>query len=82
MIPKSVHSSVLGYNPVSSLILTIKINAKSGKLNIVQIYAPTATSAEDDLNDFYNKLESTIQEIPNKEITLIQRDLNAKIGSN
>lgn len=80
IIPKSLHSSVLGYNPVSSRILTIKINAKPCKLNIVQIYAPTSTSTEDELNDFYNKLESTIQEIPTKEITLIQGDFNAKIG--
>lgn len=80
IIPKRLQPCVLGYNPISSRIITIKISAKPCNLNIVQCYAPTSRSSEDEITEFYNVLERTIHKLPSKEITIVQGDFNAKIG--
>lgn len=60
--------------------MTIKINCKPLALNIVQVYAPTALSPEEEIDSFYKVLEETIRVIPRREILVVQGDWNAKIG--
>lgn len=71
---------VLGYNPVSDRIITLKLNTKPCLLNIVQIYAPTAQASDEDINEFYGRLEKTLDEIPNRQMTIVLGDWNAKVG--
>lgn len=79
-IPKKLSNAVLGYNPVSDRIMTIKIDAAPMALNIVQVYAPTGNANENEVEDFYNKLETTMSSIPNREMLILLGDFNAKIG--
>ncbi|VDP10603.1 unnamed protein product [Schistosoma margrebowiei] len=49
-------------------------------MNIIQCYAPT-----DDINDnikdqFYERLQSTIEKYPRNNLNILMRDLNAKVG--
>lgn len=80
LIPSELNKYVLGYKPVSDRIISIRINTKPCILNVVQIYAPTLQSPEQDINNFYGTLESVLDKIPNREITMIIGDWNAKIG--
>lgn len=79
IIPKQMQPCVLGYNPINSRIITIKINAEPCNLNIVQVYAPTASSSEEEIFEFFHQLERTISETPSKEIICIQAGFNAKM---
>jgi len=47
---------------------------------VIKIYAPTADSKEDNIENFYEKLDATLNEISKKDIKLITGDWNAKIG--
>lgn len=80
IIPKKLQLSVLDYRPINSRILTLKINAKPCNINLVQVYAPTTNSSEDEITEFYHQPERIVQGIPNKEMTIVQDDFNAKIG--
>jgi len=40
-------------------------------MNLIQIYAPIASSTEEEIQESYNKLEIIIQDIQNNEITII-----------
>ena len=75
-----ISKHVLGYNPVSDRIISIRIQAQPINLSIIQVYAPTSTASDDDLEYFYNQLQDTLDGIPKRDIIMITGDFNAKVG--
>lgn len=76
-----INKAVSGYHPVSDRILTLKINTKPCRMNLVVVYAPTSTSTEDEVEDFHNLIDNILKSMPKRDITLLMGDLNAKVGS-
>ena len=75
------HTSCLkSYNTVSDRIVLAKLNTKPVALNIIQIYAPTSKSSEDEIEKFYIDLQAVKDKIPPREICIIMGDFNAKLG--
>ena len=58
------------------------MNSKYAKLSIIVAYAPTDTSQEEDKDEFYEALQSTLENIPAHDVLLTIGDFNAKIGNN
>ena len=44
---------VMGFNPVNDRIATIRIQCKPINITVVQVYAPTTSSEEEDIEAFY-----------------------------
>ena len=50
-------------------------------MNVIQCYAPT-NAGEDEVKDaFYHRLQSVIDNFPERDVTILMGDFNAKIGS-
>src|SRR5277367_6596398 len=49
-------------------------------MTAIQIYAPTADKSDEDIEEFYDKLDDEISEVPKKDIKIIVGDWNAEIG--
>ena len=79
---KKMVSSVLGYNPISDRIMTLRISAKPMNITFIQVYAPTSDADEAVLDDFYEQLQECYKKVPSKGIPIIMGDLNAKVGTN
>jgi len=47
----------------------------------VQVYAPTADSTDEEIEEFYEGLEKVLDDLPKKDIKIITGDWNAKVGS-
>ena len=60
--------------------MTIRLKAAPFNITVIQVYAPTADHEEDEIDDFYNQLQSTIDKVNKKDILIIQGDWNAKVG--
>ena len=60
---------------VAELVLCI---TKCYKLKIVQVYAPTTSYSEEDINSFYNDTDETRE--TTKHCTIVMVDFNAQIG--
>ena len=58
----------------------LKIQGKPFNIAIVQVYAPTSASTDDEIEEFYNLLESPIDQVKSNEVLLVMGDLNAKVG--
>ena len=50
--------SMMGFHALSDRILIVKIASKPFNLVIVQVYAPTSTSPEDEIEKFYDDLDA------------------------
>ena len=65
---------------ISSRHISIWVSAKPHNMTIIQVYAPTTDHNDEEVGKFYELLESTIMEVPKKDILIIQGDWNAKVG--
>ena len=52
------------------------------KTTVISCYSPHNNSSDDDINDFYNTLRSTVENVPAHNFLLIPGDFNAKLGPN
>ena len=82
MAHKEFVNCVINCEPISSRIIKIRLNALPFKVTIVQVYAPTSEHPDEEVENFYQLLNKTIDKLPRKDITVIQGDWNAKIGTN
>ena len=69
--------SVLECNPISSKIIQIKTAAQPHNLNIIQIYAPTSSSTEEEIESFYDELEEAIENSNKRDYLIVTGDWNA-----
>ncbi|KAL0879221.1 hypothetical protein ABMA27_003004 [Loxostege sticticalis] len=81
VLPTRIKNCVLGYEPISDRIMTIRIKATPVNLNIIQVYAPTSNSSDKVLEDFYRELEKAITKTSKREVLIVLGDFNAKIGN-
>lgn len=80
ILDKHLSSALKGYNPINDRFLTIKLNTTPVATNIIQVYAPTSTCPDEEIDDFYSKLQSVYEALPSREVNIIMGDFNAKIG--
>lgn len=59
ILSKEAGKSSLGYCSVSDRILILRIQGKPHNLSLIQCYAPTSNASEEEMEEFYNKRQST-----------------------
>ena len=73
-------STVMGCRPVSSKLITIRLRAVPFNITIVQVYAPMSNYDDNETEEFYDQLQNVIDQTPKKDILVVQREWNAKVG--
>jgi len=62
IINKDIKNTVLGYNTFNDRIMSVKLQATPVKINIVQVYTPTSTASEEEIDHFYEQLTEVVIE--------------------
>ena len=52
----------------------------SSKINIIQVYAPTADANEETIDRFYDDLEQAKRQCKASEVMIVMGDMNARVG--
>ena len=81
LLSDRARKALIGYNSVSSRVITARFNPAPYKITVIQAYAPTMASSDEDVEAFHNILEDTLVKVHKKDIIIITGDWNAKIGN-
>lgn len=72
--------SVKGFWSISDRVLLVKLEGQPININIIQVYAPTSESTEEEIQKFYNDLNTAMRQCKHHEVNIVMGDLNAKVG--
>ncbi|XP_059045043.1 craniofacial development protein 2-like [Achroia grisella] len=78
LIKKSFKSDIVNFLGISERVALLKLQLNNIPLSLIQVYSPTESSREEEIDKFYNDLK-TAQELADKTL-IIMGDFNAKIG--
>ena len=80
LVHKNIVKTVMGCRPISSRLITIRLQAKPFNITIIQVYAPTSNHDDHEVENFYLQLQDVINQAPKSDILVVQGDWNAKVG--
>ena len=60
--------------------MIMKLKAKPFSINLVQMYAPTSSSSDEEVEEFYNNIDYCLKQFKSQDITIVMGDFNAKVG--
>ena len=79
LVHKDIVKSVIGCRPVSSTLMTVRLRANPFNISIIQVYAPTFSYDDSDVDEVYRELQSIADQTPKQDILVVQGDWNTKI---
>ena len=74
LLNTKVRKTLIGFNPISSRIITARFNAAPFKITVMHAYAPTSASSDEDIEAFCNNLEDAVSKIHRKDIVIATGD--------
>ena len=80
MLEKEVAKAVTRVERHGSRIIEVTIKAEPMDMVIIQVYMPTASHPEEEIDEMYEKLEEILERIKGTEYTVIMGDWNAVVG--
>ena len=80
MLATETAKSLKGYWGISERVILVKLEGKPINVNIIQAYAPTTESTEEEIEKFYEDLNKAKLQCKNHEVIITMGDLNAKVG--
>ena len=82
MLSKEARNALVGWESHGPRIIKASFRTKKQgiTMNVIQCYAPTNDSNDDDKDQFYERLQSIIEKCSRKDLTILMGDLNAKVG--
>ena len=79
-LSSKANGALLSWNPVSSRIALARFKGRPFNLTVVSVYAPTLPSDTSVKDEFYQQLQSVIDEVPRNDVLVIAGDWNARVG--
>ena len=80
LIHSSLANSVSAFNNLSERICLIKLRKQFNDTNIIQVYAPSTTHDDEEVEEFYEKLQELVNTVARRDELFIMGDFNAKVG--
>ena len=78
MINKRVLNAVLGCNLKNDRMISVRSQGKPFNITVIQVYAPTSNTEEDEVERFYEDLQDLLELTPKKRCPFDYRGLECK----
>ena len=79
MVNKRVQNAVLGCSLKNDRMISVHFQGKPFNITVIQVYAPTSSAEEAEVEQFYEDLQDLLDLTPPKDVLFIIRDWNAKV---
>lgn len=76
-----INKYVKSFLPVNALVMLIKSNGQPFDVYLVQIYAPTTESTEEEMEEFYANIRKAQKHMKNSDVNVLMGDWNSKVGA-
>ena len=60
--------------------MTVRLRVSPFNITIIQVYAPTFSYDDSEVDEFCRELQSLVDQTPKQDILVVQGDLNAIVG--
>ena len=82
LVNKHLQGNILNFRAISERLAVITIQiSKRYLMKIIQVYAPTSLSSQEDLDEFYDNLNTELDRPENASHSItIMGDFNAEVG--
>ena len=82
LVHKDIVKRVIGCRQISSRLMTVRLRASPFNITIIQVYAPTSSYADSEVDEFYSELHRLVDQTQKQDILVVhvQGDWNAKVG--
>ena len=60
--------------------MTVRLIATPFNIIIIQVYAPTSSCNDSEVDEFYKEHQSIVDQTPTQDILVVQGDWTAKVG--
>ncbi|XP_030751543.1 craniofacial development protein 2-like [Sitophilus oryzae] len=80
IVSKEVNNCVINFMGISNRVALLKINVKPFNINIIQSYAPTSESSDQEIEIFYEQLRTALKYTKKQEVNIPLGDFNAKVS--
>ena len=80
LVHKDIVKIVIRCRPIASRLMTVHLRASPFIITIIQVYAPTPSYDDSEVDEFYRELQSLVDQTPKQDILVIQGDWDAKVG--
>src|SRR6218665_1527154 len=77
---KEAARAMIGYAALGPRIIKTRFRTPKGKATVIQVYAPTSNSTEEEIEDFYTALQEAMGNTPSQDLIIVMGDFNAKVG--
>ena len=81
MVNKRVQNAVLGCDLKNDRMISVHFQGKPLNITVIQVYAPTSSAEEAEVEWFYEDLHDFLELTPKIDVLFITEDWNAKVGS-
>ena len=81
ILNERVQNAVLGCSLKNNRMISVHFQGKPFNITVIQVYAPTSNTEEDEVEWFYDDLQDLLELTPKKDVLFIIGDWNAKVGS-
>ena len=66
MVNKRVRNTVLGCNLKNDRMISVSFQSKPFNIRVIQVYAPTSSTKEAEIEQFYEDLQDLLEQAPKK----------------
>ena len=81
LVHKDIVNTVMGCHPVSSRLITIRLTAVPFSITVVHVYASMLDYDDNEIEEFYDRLQNIIDQTLKKDDFVVQGDWYAKVGT-
>ena len=72
---RSLHNSIKGFYGISDRVALLKISSRYVDMCLLQVYAPTSESSDEELEQFYSQLEEGMKQCKSNELPVAKLEV-------